>query len=95
MSNSLITTSSLPTTTQTSQPQKEETINIFKSLKPKNKNTIKDVPITTKLKLSTLDTKSKMIRYLHKEGYNRQQIANILGISYQFANNVLTRTLKT
>ena len=36
-----------------------------------------------------LDLVSKMIRYLHKEGFNTHAISKVLGIKYQHAYNVL------
>jgi len=68
-------------------------IDIFKSLKNK-----KNEPVTinddTRTKLSTLDTKSKMIRFLAKEGYKVGQIATILDIRYQHVYNVLNTVTK-
>ncbi len=65
-------------------------INIFASLKNKNsKNEQVTINENVQTKLSTLDTKSKMIKYLSKEGYTNSQISNILGIRYQHVYNVL------
>lgn len=70
-------------------------INIFAALKtPISKEPVL-LPIERQKKLSTLDTKSKMIRYLAKEGYRVSQISNILGIRYQHVYNVLHQIVKS
>ena len=73
----------------------ETQIDIFKSLKqPLSKDTVV-LTRERQEKLSTLDTKSKMIRYLAKEGYRVGQISNILGIRYQHVYNVLNTVTKS
>jgi hypothetical protein len=88
MSNSSNTTNTNLNINQT------EEINIFKSLKTKKTNEPINLKEDTKKKLSTLDTKSKMIRYLNKEGYTTHQISKILSIRYQHVYNVLHQVLK-
>jgi hypothetical protein len=92
MSKDLIVTSS--SLTSSKNETDETSINIFKSLRTKLSK--EEVLLTTdrKQKLSTLDTKSKMIRYLSKEGYQIKQISNILGIRYQHVYNVLHQITK-
>ena len=71
-------------------------IDIFASLKVKGDS---KAPIQVKeevrKKLSTLDTKSKMIRFLTKEGYTTHQISKVLGIRYQHVYNVQHQTVKS
>ena len=71
-------------------------INIFASLKTKDsKNIVVNLSDTQKKTLSTLDTKSKMIRYLTKEGYTTHQISKVLTIRYQHVYNVQHQVTKS
>lgn len=76
------------------QTKTAETINIFASLKTKTPNDQVTLTVERQKKLSTLTTKSAMIRFLSKEGYKTGQIANILGIKYQHVFNVLNTVTK-
>lgn len=73
----------------------ETSVNIFASLKTKLSRDTVTLTVDHQKKLSTLDTKSKMIRYLSKSGYNNGQISNILGIRYQHVYNVLHQIVKS
>lgn len=70
-------------------------VDIFSSLKSKKSTLPIELKNETKIKLSTLDTKSKMIRFLAKDGYKTAQIANILNIRYQHVFNVLNTIHKS
>lgn len=66
--------------------------------KTKEQNTPTVNPITEKFDLDKLreehKTKSAVIRFLTKEGYERKHIAKFMNIRYQHVRNVQTQVLK-
>lgn len=55
----------------------------------------KGVEVVVKSDLSTLTTKSSMIRQLFADGHSRMEISKILNIRYQHVRNVLITPIKT
>ena len=86
MTNTSDKTTSLVTQTQL--------VRVERKVPAKRSNLPIEVPQDVAVKCNNLRNTSQQIRFLGKMGYKEGQIANILGIRYQHAYNVLHQIVK-
>jgi hypothetical protein len=68
--------------------------NYSENLKKNQTVTQKSITSMEEDSLRRMTTVSDQVRFLDREGYQRTQIKNILGISYQHVRGILERPLK-